>query len=79
MASPSHEVTREITSEQMRQILLRGCGKHCRDVKVTTRPDGQPVFNIYAPVRAEQELTRALLSIPEVVASNAHIQIHLEP
>ena len=79
VAPPRREVTREITSEQMRQILLRGCGKHCRDVKVTTRPDGQAVFNIYAPVRAEQELTRALLSIPEVVASNAHIQIHLEP
>ena len=79
VAPPRREVTREITSEQMRQILLRGCGKHCRDVKVTTRPDGQPVFNIYAPVRAEQEVTHALLSIPEVVASNAHIQIHLEP
>ncbi|MFQ3672528.1 MAG: hypothetical protein SNJ83_02920 [Aggregatilineales bacterium] len=43
------------------------------------RPNGQPVFNLYASVRAEQEVTNALLSIPEVAASNAHIQIHLEP
>jgi hypothetical protein len=79
MAQPSVATTRVLTSEQMRRVILQGCGKHCRDVKVTTRPDGQPVFNIYAPVRAEQQVTNTLLSIPEVVASNAHIQIHLEP
>jgi hypothetical protein len=78
-AQPSAPATRVLTSEQMRRIILQGCGKRCRDVKVTTRPDGQAVFNVYAPVRAEQEVTNALLSIPEVAASNAHIQIHLEP
>ncbi|MFQ3592928.1 MAG: BON domain-containing protein, partial [Gemmataceae bacterium] len=68
-----------LSPDQMRRVILQGCGKYCRDVKVTMRPNGQPVFNLYASVRAEQEVTNALLSIPEVAASNAHIQIHLEP
>jgi hypothetical protein len=70
--------TRVLTAEQMRTIIRQGCGRLCREVKVTARADGQPVFHVYASVKVEQELTGKLLTIPEVVSSNAHIQIHLE-
>jgi osmotically-inducible protein OsmY len=85
-AAPSVQVapmpvstSRVLTAEQMRGIIATGCGRLCREVKVTARADGQPVFHVYAASKVEQELTGKLLTIPEVVASNAHIQIHLEP
>lgn len=66
-------------NDNVRSAILASCGKIVKSVRLETRSDGRNTYHIHASAKVEQELVSRLLTIPQVVGTNAHIQIHLQP
>lgn len=66
-----------VSPERLRAQVVAGCAKLVREVKIEKRADGTFTLHIHASAKVEHELVARLLNLPQVVSSNAHIQIHL--
>jgi hypothetical protein len=69
----------EMPPAQMVQLVQKACGKLASQVRVQSDARHQMVVHVSGSSSAHDPLIAALLSIPELSASNVKLEVHLAP
>jgi hypothetical protein len=63
----------------LKQKVLAVCGRQAREVQVERHADGSVRVKVKAPSFAAEQLTRKILTIPEMAGSNVSLMMELVP
>jgi hypothetical protein len=82
-AQPSPPLTprtpTDLSPRQVQQLVAKAGGKLIRQIRVEKGADQRLTVHVHAAPAIEQELITRLLQVPQIAASNIHLQIHLAP
>lgn len=78
--NPAIGLARPIVPAELRRQVAAVCGRQARDLQVELQRDGSILVNVkVANAAVERQLTRKILTIPDMAASNVHLAVQIGP